>query len=353
MGENGAGKSTLMKIFSGVDPDYAGVIHMDGQEVRFASVRDAEAAGVAIIHQELNLVPELNVAENIFLGREPLLAGLIVNRRKAVADARALLDRLGIDLDPETRISSLRVGEQQLVEIAKGAIRLRPHPDHGRADIGSVACGMSPPLHDHPAIGERRSGDHLYFPPNRGSHAPRRSGHRAARRVPCRHQAPRRAHPGDDHRRDGGAGEPRQHAGTAQCCRSRRPFRSRSILGRVDPQRLAERAQRRQLRRARGRDFRHCRPARLRSDGNPRDDFRVEHRTARWRDPNSTARAFRSLRPAMRAASAWLWSPRTARQRDCTSSRPSATMSHSPRCRTSRGSVCAPLRGRPGLPSAR
>jgi ribose transport system ATP-binding protein len=119
MGENGAGKSTLMKIFSGVDPDYAGVIHMDGQEVRFASVRDAEAAGVAIIHQELNLVPELNVAENIFLGREPLLAGLIVNRRKAVADARALLDRLGIDLDPETRISSLRVGEQQLVEIAR------------------------------------------------------------------------------------------------------------------------------------------------------------------------------------------------------------------------------------------
>jgi len=119
MGENGAGKSTLMKIFSGVEPNYSGVIRNDGREVRFASVRDAEAAGVAIIHQELNLVPELNVAENIFLGREPLLAGLIVNRRRAVADARALLHRLGIDLDPETRIGTLRVGEQQLVEIAK------------------------------------------------------------------------------------------------------------------------------------------------------------------------------------------------------------------------------------------
>jgi len=119
VGENGAGKSTLMKIFSGVDPDYAGTIHIDGQEIRFASVRDAEAAGVAIIHQELNLVPELTVTENIFLGREPLLAGLIVNRRKAAADARVLLNRLGIDLDPETRISTLRVGEQQLVEIAK------------------------------------------------------------------------------------------------------------------------------------------------------------------------------------------------------------------------------------------
>ena len=119
MGENGAGKSTLMKIFSGVEPDFAGAMHIDGQEVRFTSVRDAEAAGVAIIHQELNLVPELTVAENIFLGREPLLAGLFVNRRKAVTNARALLNRLGIDLDPETRIGNLRVGEQQLVEIAK------------------------------------------------------------------------------------------------------------------------------------------------------------------------------------------------------------------------------------------
>ncbi|MDQ3559338.1 MAG: sugar ABC transporter ATP-binding protein, partial [Pseudomonadota bacterium] len=119
MGENGAGKSTLMKIFSGVYPQYDGVVQVDGQHVRFASVRDAEAAGIAIIHQELNLVPELSIAENIWLGREPLIAGLVVNRRKAVAEARMLLSRLGIDLDPEARISSLRIGEQQLVEIAK------------------------------------------------------------------------------------------------------------------------------------------------------------------------------------------------------------------------------------------
>jgi ribose transport system ATP-binding protein len=119
MGENGAGKSTLMKIFSGVHSQYDGTVRIDGAEVRFGSVRDAEAAGIAIIHQELNLVPELSVAENVFLGREPLLAGLVVNRRKAVAEASALLHRLGIDLDPEARIGSLRVGEQQLVEIAK------------------------------------------------------------------------------------------------------------------------------------------------------------------------------------------------------------------------------------------
>ncbi len=119
MGENGAGKSTLMKILAGVYTDYAGRIEVGGAPVAFASVRDAEAAGIAIIHQELNLVPELNVADNIFLGREPLIAGLIVNRRAAIREARALLGRLGIELDPDTRVGSLRVGEQQLVEIAK------------------------------------------------------------------------------------------------------------------------------------------------------------------------------------------------------------------------------------------
>jgi ribose transport system ATP-binding protein len=119
MGENGAGKSTLMKILAGVYTDYEGTVSVDGEPVRFASVRDAEAAGIGIIHQELNLVPELNVADNIFLGREPLIAGLIVNRRASIRTARALLGRLGIDLDPDRRVGSLRVGEQQLVEIAK------------------------------------------------------------------------------------------------------------------------------------------------------------------------------------------------------------------------------------------
>ncbi len=119
MGENGAGKSTLMKILAGVYTDYEGTISIDADPVRFASVRDAEAAGIAIIHQELNLVPELSVADNIFLGREPLIAGLIINRRASIREGRALLDRLGIDLDPDARVGSLRVGEQQLVEIAK------------------------------------------------------------------------------------------------------------------------------------------------------------------------------------------------------------------------------------------
>jgi ribose transport system ATP-binding protein len=119
MGENGAGKSTLMKILAGVHGDYSGAVSIAGHPTRFTGVRDAELAGVAIIHQELNLVPELAVAENIFLGREPLIAGLFVDRRRLLRVARALLLRLNIKIDPESRVGGFRVGEQQLVEIAK------------------------------------------------------------------------------------------------------------------------------------------------------------------------------------------------------------------------------------------
>ena len=119
VGENGAGKSTLMKIFAGVHVEYDGVIRIMGEPVKFAGVQDAERAGVAIIHQELNLVPELTAADNIFLGREPLIAGTIVDRRRIAKAAEALLRRLGIDIDPQSRVADLRVGEQQLVEIAK------------------------------------------------------------------------------------------------------------------------------------------------------------------------------------------------------------------------------------------
>jgi len=119
MGENGAGKSTLMKILAGVHSSDAGLVRIDGLPVAFTGVRDAEAAGVAIIHQELNLVPELSVAENIFLGREPLIAGLVIDRRRMIRAAARLLERLAVNIDPESRVASLRVGEQQLVEIAK------------------------------------------------------------------------------------------------------------------------------------------------------------------------------------------------------------------------------------------
>ena len=119
VGENGAGKSTLMKILAGVHVEYDGVVRLAGAPVKFAGVQDAERAGVAIIHQELDLVPELTAADNIFLGREPLIAGTIVDRRRIAKAADALLARLNIAIDPQARVADLRVGEQQLVEIAK------------------------------------------------------------------------------------------------------------------------------------------------------------------------------------------------------------------------------------------
>jgi len=119
VGENGAGKSTLMKILAGIYDDYEGSLEIAGSSVRFAGVRDAERQGIAIIHQELNLVPGLSVAENIYLGREPMRFGVIVDRPALQKAARALLTELGIRIDPSAGLRRLRIGEQQLVEIAK------------------------------------------------------------------------------------------------------------------------------------------------------------------------------------------------------------------------------------------
>ena len=121
VGENGAGKSTLMRVLAGFYADYAGGIIIDGRPVRIGHPRQARALGIALVHQELSLVPELSVAENIFLGREPysLVPGFI-SQRAAEAGARALCDGLGISLDPAARVLHLSVAERQLVEIAKG-----------------------------------------------------------------------------------------------------------------------------------------------------------------------------------------------------------------------------------------
>jgi ribose transport system ATP-binding protein len=118
IGENGAGKSTLMKILAGVQTADAGEILLDGRPLDIRSVHDALANGIALIHQELNLADNLDVAANIFLGREPLRAGLI-DRACARRQARQFLDAVGLDLSPDTLVSDLAIGQQQLVEIAK------------------------------------------------------------------------------------------------------------------------------------------------------------------------------------------------------------------------------------------
>lgn len=122
LGENGAGKSTLLKILTGVYTEYDGTIHLNGEPVRFANVGEAQRAGIAIIHQELNLIPQLTVAENLFLGRELRNAFGFLDTAKMNRQTQAILEKLQLDVSPQTPVRRLKVGEQQLVEIAKSLL---------------------------------------------------------------------------------------------------------------------------------------------------------------------------------------------------------------------------------------
>jgi ribose transport system ATP-binding protein len=122
VGENGAGKSTLMNILSGVYSDYEGQIVYKEQPVRFLNTKEAEGKGISIIHQELNLVPYLNIRENIYLGRELLNKWGLLDVAGMRSVTKQLLKRLHLDLDPDTLVSDLKVGQQQVVEIAKALL---------------------------------------------------------------------------------------------------------------------------------------------------------------------------------------------------------------------------------------
>jgi ribose transport system ATP-binding protein len=119
VGENGAGKSTTMKIIAGVHHGYEGTMKIDGREVHFRSARDALDAGIGMVHQELSIVPDLTVAENVFLGTQPVTALGTVDWGRMVRESREHLSRLGIDVDPRMRIGDLPIGLQQLIEIAR------------------------------------------------------------------------------------------------------------------------------------------------------------------------------------------------------------------------------------------
>jgi ribose transport system ATP-binding protein len=143
-GENGAGKSTLMKILSGVITEYDGRIELAGTRLVVSGTRDAEARGISIIHQELNLVNDLSVAANIFLGRELRTPWGLLDDRRMAREAAELFAQLDCHIDPAAPVRSLRIGDQQLVEIAKalslGAIgvsdKAAPHPNPLPAGAG-------------------------------------------------------------------------------------------------------------------------------------------------------------------------------------------------------------------------
>ena len=118
MGENGAGKSTLMKVLTGIYTKDSGSITFEGKEVEFTNPRDAQANGIVIVHQELNMMNHLTVAQNIFIGRE-IMNGKLINDAKMNEEAAKLFKQLNIDIDPTEKMGNLTVGKQQMCEIAK------------------------------------------------------------------------------------------------------------------------------------------------------------------------------------------------------------------------------------------
>lgn len=118
MGENGAGKSTLIKVLCGIHKRDAGTIKYFGKEVKFSDISESQAAGISVIHQELNMMNHLTVAQNIYIGREPK-KGIMIDDAKMERDAKELFDHIGVNIDPSVKLGTLTVGKQQMVEIAK------------------------------------------------------------------------------------------------------------------------------------------------------------------------------------------------------------------------------------------
>lgn len=119
MGENGAGKSTLMKILTGIHKRDSGEVEVFGKKVEFENIKQSQDMGIAIIHQELNMMKDLTVAQNIYIGREPKKFGIFIDDRKMEREARKLLNYVGVKISPGERLGNLTVGKQQMVEIAK------------------------------------------------------------------------------------------------------------------------------------------------------------------------------------------------------------------------------------------
>ncbi|MBQ9047211.1 MAG: sugar ABC transporter ATP-binding protein [Solobacterium sp.] len=140
VGKNGSGKSTLMKIFAGAEQRSEGIIRLNGNEVNFKSPKEEFEVGIATVFQELSLVPSISVAENIFIGRLPVKANKLIDWDKVYADAKEVLNNLGLDIDPKTIVRDLPISQQQMVEIAKA---MSFHPQVLQLDEPTSALSQS------------------------------------------------------------------------------------------------------------------------------------------------------------------------------------------------------------------
>ncbi len=274
LGENGAGKSTLLKILSGAQSADAGAIELFGEPIAFASPHDAQRAGVVTIYQEFTLAPDMSIAENVFIGREPG-SRIFVSWRKLAAQTRAITDKIGLKRDPMTLVRDLSVAEQQLVEIARAlSMRSRlivmdePTSALSEAEVANLAGiirtlkaeGLSIIFVTHRLEEVFRLCDSLHGPARRavrrrrrGRSDQRRRHHpddgRARRRRALRRAPDSGAWPG----RAGGRGTDAQaHRPRSPCDRARRRLAARAQGG--DPR--SGRPRRRGAHRDRAGDFR-------------------------------------------------------------------------------------------------
>ncbi len=186
MGENGAGKSTLLKVLSGVNQPAAGSLSLDGVEQQFTTTKAAIAAGVAIIYQELHLVPELTVAENLMLGALPNRFG-VLDEKALVSRAMRELERLGEKIDPSQQVKNLSIGQRQMIEIGKALMRdARVIAfDEPTSSLSSRETDATVP--DHSRVEGRGPRDHLRHAPDGRSLRTVRPRDGVSRRPPHRY----------------------------------------------------------------------------------------------------------------------------------------------------------------------
>ena len=182
LGENGAGKSTLMHILAGVFGPDEGVIRMAGREVHFPDARAAQEAGVAMVFQERSLAGPLSVAENVFFGRQPVRRWGIIDRARLREQTRAILDDLGIAIDPDTPLEHLSPAQQQMVEIAKAlsldaCLLVLDEPTSTLTETETAVL-----FRVIERLKQRGVGDHLHLAPHGGGLSDLRPHDRAAGR---------------------------------------------------------------------------------------------------------------------------------------------------------------------------